>query len=124
MAFLNKEGRLISYNCGRLIKEASTDLMEFGDSEVVVILRQKQGVRIAVDWFPVGDDYPELHAEPELHETEETMLLSEFVDVLKKQDDPEVSYEVCFNKQRKLKKASIPAKDPIFPRLQEAINQL
>ena len=99
MAFLNKDGRLISYNCGRLIKEASTDLMEFGDSEVVVILRQKQGVRIAVDWFPVSEDYPELHAEPDQHETEEKMMLSEFVDVLKKQDEPEIGYEVAFNKK-------------------------
>lgn len=57
MAFLNKNGKKISYECGELIEELRRDITEFGGDLIVeVITEECEGVRIYKDYNFIDSD--------------------------------------------------------------------
>ncbi|MCM1221741.1 MAG: hypothetical protein NC548_45445 [Lachnospiraceae bacterium] len=57
MAFLNSEGRRISYDCEDLIEELEQDIMEFGgDLLLEVVTEERQGVTIYKDYNFIEND--------------------------------------------------------------------
>lgn len=57
MAFINKYGEKISYNCQELINELQEDIEEFGgDLLLDVIIEVKEGVTIYKDYNFIDDD--------------------------------------------------------------------
>ena len=51
MAFLNKDGNRISYDCGDLIEELSDDISEFGGDLIIeVVTEEREGVVLYKDY--------------------------------------------------------------------------
>jgi hypothetical protein len=59
MAFINKQGKSISYECSELIEELKADIEEFGGSTIVAVwCREYEGVTIYVNYDFICDDEP------------------------------------------------------------------
>lgn len=57
MAFVNKYGIKVSYNCSDLIRELEQDITEFGgDTILEVITEFREGVTIYKDYNFIDDD--------------------------------------------------------------------
>lgn len=51
MAFLNKDGKRISYECGDLIEELRGDIAEFGGDLIIeVVTEEREGVVLYKDY--------------------------------------------------------------------------
>lgn len=59
MAFMNKDGLLVSFFCNDLIAELKEDIDEFGGHMIVdVIVQQSHGVTLYKDYFPCVQGEP------------------------------------------------------------------
>lgn len=59
MAFINKNGQSISFECSELIEELKDDISEFGGGRIVAVwCREYQGVTIYTNYDFVTDDKP------------------------------------------------------------------
>lgn len=57
MAFVNKLGQSISYDCEKLIEELKADIAEFGGDKVFeVVTEEREGVTIYKDYHFISDD--------------------------------------------------------------------
>lgn len=57
MAFVNSEGKNISFECSELIAELRQDIVEFGGSEILeVVTDQCEGVTIYKDYNFISSD--------------------------------------------------------------------
>lgn len=57
MAFINAEGKAISYECSELIEELKQDIAEFGGETVVdVLCKDTEGVVLYTDYKFIEDD--------------------------------------------------------------------
>lgn len=57
MAFTNKYGQKISYDCGDLIEELKQDISEFGGDLIVeVVTEERKGVTLYKDYNFIDDD--------------------------------------------------------------------
>ena len=56
MAFTNKYGQKISYDCGDLIEELKQDISEFGDMIVEVVTEERKGVTLYKDYNFIDDE--------------------------------------------------------------------
>lgn len=57
MAFINAEGKAISYECSALIEELKQDITEFGGDTVVdVLCKDTEGVVLYTDYKFIEDD--------------------------------------------------------------------
>lgn len=57
MAFINKYGQKISYDCQELIEELKQDIIEFGGDIIVeVVTEEKEGVILYKDYNFIDDD--------------------------------------------------------------------
>lgn len=70
MAFMNRNGEKISYDCSELIKELELDIYEFGRDELVdVVTENDYGAIIYKDYNLVDDTDPTSAFELEPKET-------------------------------------------------------
>lgn len=59
MAFINKNGQSISFECSELIEELKDDISEFGGDRIVAVwCREYQGVTIYTNYDFITDDKP------------------------------------------------------------------
>ena len=59
MAFINKNGQSISFECSELIEELKDDISEFGGDRIVAVwCREYQGVTIYTNYDFIADDKP------------------------------------------------------------------
>lgn len=59
MAFINKNGQSISFECSELIEELKDDISEFGDDRIVAVwCREYQGVTIYTNYDFITEDKP------------------------------------------------------------------
>lgn len=57
MAFVNKSGQSVSFDCLELIEELKADIDEFGGDKVLeVVTEEREGVVIYKDYNFIGDD--------------------------------------------------------------------
>lgn len=57
MAFVNKFGQSVSFDCSELIEELKADIDEFGGDKVLeVVTEEREGVVIYKDYNFIGDD--------------------------------------------------------------------
>lgn len=57
MAFLNKDGKRISYECGDLIEELREDIAEFGGDLILeVVKEEREGVVLYKDYNFIDND--------------------------------------------------------------------
>lgn len=57
MAFMNKYGQKISYDCQELIEELKQDITEFGSDMLVdVVTEEREGVTLYKDYNFIDDD--------------------------------------------------------------------
>ncbi len=57
MAFENRDGKKISYECSKLIEELKKDIAEFGGEKLVYVITEKQeDVVIYKDYFLAARD--------------------------------------------------------------------
>lgn len=57
MAFTNKYGQKISYDCGDLIEELKQDISEFGGDLIVeVVTEERKGVTLYKDYNFIDDE--------------------------------------------------------------------
>ena len=57
MAFINKYGQKISYDCGDLIEELKQDIAEFGGDIIIeVVAEEREGVTLYKDYNFIDDD--------------------------------------------------------------------
>lgn len=59
MAFTNKNGQSISYNCSELIEELKQDINEFGGETLVnVWCKEREGVTLYINYDFINDEEP------------------------------------------------------------------
>lgn len=59
MAFINKNGQSISFECSELIEELKDDISEFGGDRIVAVwCREYQGVTIYTNYDFITEDKP------------------------------------------------------------------
>lgn len=88
MAFINKLGQNISYECSELIEELQQDIQEFGGELLLyVITKKSHGVQLYIDYsfYEENFDFSELKLKP--GEEVVKMTASAFMELLKVQNE-------------------------------------
>lgn len=88
MAFINAEGKSISYECSELIKELKQDIAEFGgDTVVTVWCKDYKGVIIYINYDFIDEENPIEEAELDDGDFIKQMTMSALLVVLEKQNE-------------------------------------
>ena len=88
MAFINPEGKKISYECSELIEELKEDIAEFGGHTIVSVwCREEQGVVIYVNYDFNEAENPIKESEIEPDEFINQMTMTALLMLLEKQNE-------------------------------------
>lgn len=88
MAFVNKNGDKISFECTELINELKKDITEFGGEIIVAVwCRKNSGVEIYVNYDFIDEEAPIKNNELESGEYIKQMTMTALLTLLKKQND-------------------------------------
>lgn len=86
MAFINKNGQSISFECSKLIEELKDDISEFGGDRIVAVwCREYQGVTIYTNYDFIADDKP-LQKELQKNEQIKKMTMTALLMLLEDQN--------------------------------------
>lgn len=88
MAFINEDGKSISYECSELIEELKTDIEEFGGHTVVAVwCKEEYGVKVYTNYDFIEPEKP--ISEEELSDGEylKKMTMSALLILLEKQNE-------------------------------------
>lgn len=87
MAFINAEGKSISYECSGLIEELKQDIVEFGGDKIVAVwCREYEGVIIYTNYDFIEEEQPIQQEEIRTDETIRQMTMSALLEVLERQN--------------------------------------
>lgn len=87
MAFVNKNGERISFECDKLIEELRSDIQEFGGDKLVAVwCRKERGVEVYVNYDFYDAENPILEAELR-DEYIKTMTMTALLILLEKQNE-------------------------------------
>lgn len=87
MAFVNKDGENISFECSELIEELKEDIQEFGGDRLVAVwCRKEHGVEVYVNYDFYDEEKPIQEAELQEEEYIKTMTTTALLILLEKQD--------------------------------------
>jgi hypothetical protein len=87
MAFVNAEGKSISYSCDELIQELREDIAEFGKDKVVnVWCMEKEGVILYTNYDFIIPEQPVDDSELTKDEFLKEMTMADLLVVLEKQN--------------------------------------
>ena len=88
MAFINSEGKSISYECSELIEELKQDIKEFGgDTIVAVWCKDYKGVVIYTNYDFIDEEYPIIEDELKDGEFIKQMTMTALLRILEKQNE-------------------------------------
>ena len=88
MAFTNKYGKKISYECTELIKELKQDIEEFGGHTVVAVwCKEYEGVTIYTKYDFIEEEMPIQESEIDDGEYIKKMTMSALLMILEKQNE-------------------------------------
>ena len=88
MAFVNRTGEKISYDCSELIEELEEDIEEFGgDTAVAVWQKEVQGVTLYTNYDFIEEEVPLSSFELKEGETITKMTMTALLLLLRQQDD-------------------------------------
>lgn len=87
MAFINKNGQSISFECSKLIEELKDDISEFGGDRIVAVwCREYQGVTIYTNYDFIADDKPLQKTELQKNEQIKKMTMTALLMLLEDQN--------------------------------------
>lgn len=87
MAFINEDGKSISYECSDLITELKHDIAEFGGDKVVAVwCKEYEGVIIYTNYDFIEEEEPLRESELKDGEFLKQMTMSALLIVLEKQN--------------------------------------
>lgn len=87
MAFINADGKSISFECSELIEELKKDIQEFGGSKIVVVwCKEYEGVILYTNYDFIDEDQPIKPSEIKESEFLKQMTMSALLLVLEKQN--------------------------------------
>lgn len=87
MAFINKNGQSISFECSELIEELKDDISEFGGDRIVAVwCREYQGVTIYTNYDFITDDKPLQKTELQKNEQIKKMTMTALLMLLEDQN--------------------------------------
>jgi hypothetical protein len=88
MAFINKDGKSISYECSALIKELKTDIKEFGGDKIVVVwCKESEGVTLYTNYDFIDEEDPVDESDLKDGEFLKEMTMSALLVLLEKQNE-------------------------------------
>ena len=88
MAFVNADGKNISYECSELIEELKQDITEFGGDKIVAVwCKEYEGVIIYTNYDFIEEDHPLQKSELKDGEFLKQMTMSALLIVLEKQNE-------------------------------------
>ena len=88
MAFINAEGKAISYECSELIEELKQDIAEFGGDKIVAVwCKDYDGVIIYANYDFIDDEMLLDNSELKNGEFIKQMTMSALLVVLEKQNE-------------------------------------
>lgn len=88
MAFLNKDGEKISYECSDLIRELQDDIEEFGGDRIVAVwCKDKMGVTLFTNYDFIDTEDPIKKSELLPGEYIRKMTMSTLMILLEKQNE-------------------------------------
>lgn len=86
-AFVNNEGKSISYECSELIAELKSDIQEFGtEKEVTVWCRKESGVTLYINYDFIDKENPLKEEELEPWEFVKVMQIGDLLNLLEEQN--------------------------------------
>ena len=87
MAFINADGKSISFECSELIDELKQDIEEFGGDKVVAVwCKESEGVILYTNYDFIEEDEPLRESELKDGEFLKQMTMSALLLVLEKQN--------------------------------------
>lgn len=87
MAFINKNGQSISFECSELIEELKDDISEFGGDRIVAVwCREYQGVTIYTNYDFITEDKPLQKTELQKNEQIKKMTMTTLLMLLEEQN--------------------------------------
>lgn len=87
MAFINKNGQSISFECSELIEELKDDISEFGGDRIVAVwCREYQGVTIYTNYDFITEDKPLQKTELQKNEQIKKMTMTALLMLLEEQN--------------------------------------
>lgn len=87
MAFVNDEGKSISFECEELITDLKSDIQEFGaEKEVNVWCRKESGVTIYTNYDFIDEENPLKEDELEPWEFIKVMQMGDLLNLLEQQN--------------------------------------
>lgn len=87
MAFVNADGKSVSYECSELIEELKQDITEFGGNKVVAVwCKEHEGVTIYTNYDFIEEEEPLRESELKDGEFLKQMTMSALLIVLEKQN--------------------------------------
>lgn len=88
MAFVNSDGKSVSYECSELIEELKQDIAEFGGDKVVAVwCKEYEGVIIYTNYDFIEEDRPLQKNELKDGEFIKQMTMSALLTVFEKQNE-------------------------------------
>lgn len=88
MAFINKYGQSISYECSELIEELKQDIQEFGGNTIVSVwCKEQSGVTLYTNYDFNEDEMPIEESELENGEYLKKMTMTALLILLEKQNE-------------------------------------
>jgi hypothetical protein len=87
VAFINKQGKNISYECSELIEELKNDIKEFGGATIIAVwCREYEGVIIYTNYDFISEDEPISESEIEDGEFIKQMTMTALLIFLEEQN--------------------------------------
>lgn len=87
MAFINADGKNISFECSELIEELKEDILEFGGDKIVVVwCKEYEGVVLYTNYDFIEEEKPIRESELQSGEFLKQMTMSTLLIVLEKQN--------------------------------------
>lgn len=87
MAFINADGKSISFECSELIEEVKEDIQEFGGSKIVAVwCKEYEGVILYTNYDFIDENKPLRESELKEGEFLKQMTMSALLLVLEKQN--------------------------------------
>ncbi len=87
MAFINADGKSVSFECFELIEELRNDIREFGGSKIVAVwCKEYEGVILYTNYDFIDEDQPIKSSEIKEGEFLKQMTMSALLVVLEKQN--------------------------------------
>lgn len=87
MAFINKNGQSISFECSELIEELKDDISEFGGDRIVAVwCREYQGVTIYTNYDFITENKPLQKTELQKNEQIKKMTMTALLMLLEEQN--------------------------------------